>query len=108
MSDEIKNEQQTNINEGQTQNNSTDESIYTDEQSKEGEKRMPYERFKEKVDEVNELKKRLAEQERAQEEAKRKELEEKEEYKTLYEQAKIEAEKARQEALLIKKNALLI
>lgn len=97
-------EKEANVDERQ-EDKPSDETLNTGETN---DKRIPYERFKEKVDEVNELKKRLAELERAQEEAKRKELEEKEEYKTLYEQAKIEAEKARQEALLVKKNALLI
>src|SRR5690606_2567666 len=101
-------EKETNVDEKQADKPS-DETLNTEEQEKDVvDKRIPYERFKEKVDEVNELKKRLAELERAQEEAKRKELEEKEEYKTLYEQAKAEAEQAKQEALSIKKNALLI
>jgi len=99
------NDNETNIDE----KNPSDETLNTEEQEKEVvDKKIPYDRFKAKVDEVNELKARLAEIEQAQAEAERKELEEKEEYKTLYEQAKAEAEQAKQEALSIKKNALLI
>ena len=99
------NDNQTNIDE----KNPSDETLNTEEQ-KEAivNTKIPYERFKAKVDEANALKEKLAEIERAQEEAKRKELEEKEEYKTLYEQALQDAEQAKQEALSIKKNALLL
>lgn len=107
MADEIKNEQQSNIDEGQTQNNSTDASLNTDEQSKEVDNKIPYERFKEKVDEVNALKEKLAAIEKEQADAKRKELEEQNEYKTLYEQALQQAEQAKQEALNLRKQTLL-
>src|SRR5690625_1865441 len=102
------NEQETNIDEGK-EANPTDESLNTDEQTKEGvgNQRIPYERFKAKVDEANALKEKLAEIEREQEEAKRKELEETEQYKELYEQAIKEKEQARQEASAIRKQALL-
>ena len=103
MADEIKDEQQTNIDEGQTKNNSTDASLNTDEQSKEVDNKIPYERFKEKVDEVNALKEKLAAIEKEQADAKRKELEEQNEYKTLYEQALQQAEQAKQEALNLRK-----
>src|SRR5690625_3347743 len=108
MADEIKNEEQTNIDEGK-ETNPTDESLSTEEQSKEsvGNQRIPYERFKAKVDEANALKEKLAEIEREQEEAKRKELEEQNEYKTLYEQAVQEKEQAKQEALNLRKQTLL-
>src|SRR5690625_5102812 len=102
MSDEIKNEVETNIDEA----TSTDESLNTEEQ-KEVDNKIPYDRFKAKVDEANALKEKLAEIERKQEEDKRKELEEQNEYKTLYEQAKKDAEQAKQEALNVKKDALL-
>ena len=95
------NEEETNIDE----ENSTDASQNTDEQKVDN--RIPYDRFKQKVDEANALKEKLAEIERAQEEAKRKELEEQNEYKQLYEQALEQAEQAKQETLTIKKNALL-
>src|SRR5690625_2140401 len=100
MSEEIKNETQTNIDEGQAQANPTDESLKTEETKEENvdNQRIPYERFKAKVDEANALKEKLAEIERQQEEAKRKELEETEQYKELYEQAIKEKEQARQEA----------
>src|SRR5690625_656683 len=111
MADEIKNEELAKNNEVESETNSTDESLNTEEQ--EGTKkdnvdnRIPYDRFKQKVDEANALKEKLAEIERKQEEDKRKELEEQNEYKTLYEQAKKDAEQAKQEALNIKKDALL-
>src|SRR5690625_4526549 len=87
---------------------STDESLKTEEPTKEEvDKKIPYDRFKAKVDEANALKEKLAEIERAQEEAKRKELEETEQYKELYEQALKQAEQAKQEALATKKSAML-
>src|SRR5690625_6154158 len=104
MADEIKNEVETSIDEA----TSTDESLNTEEQKEVDNQRIPYDRFKAKVDEANALKEKLAEIEKEQEEAKRKELEEKEEYKTLYEKALEDAEQAKQEALSIKKNALLL
>lgn len=105
MSEEIKDEVQTNIDAEQSTNPS-DETKKPEEANVEN-KQIPYDRFKQKVDEANALKEKLAEIERQQEEAKRKELEEKEEYKTLYEQALQQAEQAKQEAIGIKKNALL-
>src|SRR5690625_7867989 len=100
---EKESEDKTNIDE----TNPTDETLKNEEQ-KEAivDTKIPYERFKAKVDEDNALKDKLAEIERAQEEAKRKELEEKEEYKTLYEQALQDAKQAKEEALSIKKTAL--
>src|SRR5690625_1323384 len=103
MADEIKNEVETNIDEA----TSTDESLITEEQKEVDNQRIPYDRFKAKVDEANALKEKLAEIEREQEEAKRKELEETEQYKELYEQAIKEKEQARQEALATKKSAML-
>lgn len=96
-------EQKTNIDETK----STDASENTEEQTS-VDNRIPYERFKEKVDEANALKEKLAEIERAQEEAKRKELEEQNEYKKLYEQALKQAEQAKAESLAIKKSAALV
>lgn len=69
--------------------------------------KIPYDRFKQKVDEVNALKARLDQVEKDKKEARLKELEEQEKYKELYEEAmsKIEAEKeARKES--DKKSAL--
>ena len=86
----------------------TDESLKTEEPTKEEvDKKIPYDRFKAKVDEANALKEKLAEYERTQAEKERKELEEREEYKTLYEQAVQQAEEAKQEAIAVKKSALL-
>lgn len=70
-------------------------------------KRIPYDRFKQKVDEANALKAKLAEFESAQAEQEREQLVAQNEYKTLYEQALQAAETAKQESLAIKKGALL-
>src|SRR5690625_5988563 len=102
MADEIKNEVEMNIEE----TTPTDESLKTEE-PKDVDNKIPYDRFKAKVDEANALKEKLAEIERQQEEAKRKELEEQNEYKTLYEQAVQEKEQAKQEALNLRKQTLL-
>src|SRR5690625_5560463 len=74
-------ENQPNIEEQET--NATDASLNTVEQTEQDDKggenaRIPYERFKQKVDEVNELKQRLAQIEEEQAKAKRQELEEQE------------------------------
>jgi len=110
MADEIKSELETNDVEGK-ESSATDESLNTEEQDNKQEGgenvRIPYDRFKQKVDEANALKEKLAEIEREQEAAKRKELEETEQYKELYEQAKAEAEATRQQALEIKRNTAL-
>ena len=111
MTNEIKDEELTKSNEERKESNTTDESLNTEgqEETKKNnvDNRIPYDRFKQKVDEANALKEKLAEIERKQEEDKRKELEEQNEYKTLYEQAKKDAEQAKQEALNVKKDALL-
>src|SRR5699024_8935673 len=87
---------------------SSDETVNTVEGSdKQTQDKVPYDRFKQKVDEANALKDKLAEIEREQAEAKRKELEETEQYKELYEQAKEEAEARRQQALAGQKNKTL-
>ena len=105
MADEIKNEVETNIDEA----TSTDESLNTEETKEENvDNKIPYDRFKAKVDEANALKEKLAEYERTQEEAQRKELEEQNEYKALYEKALEDAKQAKEEALTIKKNAALV
>src|SRR5699024_896803 len=98
---ETKDEKETKVDE----TNPSDETKNTDEHNVDN--KIPYDRFKAKVDEANALKEKLAEIERKQEEDKRKELEEQNEYKTLYEQAKKDAEQAKQEALNVKKDALL-
>src|SRR5690625_3854026 len=85
---------------------SSDETQNTDEETK-VDNPIPYDRFKQKVDEANALKKKLADIEKAQKEAERKEMEESEEYKELYEQAQAEVEQAKAETLSIKKNAAL-
>jgi len=99
-------DKQTNIEEQEA--SATDASLNTAEQTEQDAKggenaRIPYERFKQKVDEVNQLKEKLAQIEEEQAQAKRQELEEQERYKELYEQALQEKEDARQEALSLRK-----
>ena len=96
------NEEETNIDETEA----SDETENTEETGVDNQ-RIPYDRFKAKVDEANALKEKLAEIERQQEEAKRKELEEQNEYKTLYEQDVQEREQAKKEALNLRKQTLL-
>ena len=70
-------------------------------------KKIPYDRFKQKVDEVNALKEELAKIKEAEEAKRREDLEEQEKYKELYEelvrksqeQEKERLEKSKQEAL---------
>ena len=102
MSEEIKNETQTNIDE----TNTTDESKKPEEQNVEN-KQIPYDRFKQKVDEANALKEKLAEIEKEQAEKERKELEEKENYKALYEQVLEQIEETKSKALSAKKETAL-
>ena len=71
------------------------------------ENKVPYERFKEKVDEVNKLKARLAALEKEREEAEKRKLEEQNEYKKLYEKAQKELEQFKIQTLNAKKDALL-
>lgn len=105
MSEELINEERTNIDE----TNPTDESLTTEEQKQENvDTKIPYDRFKAKVDEANALKERLAKFEAEQSEKERKELEEQNEYKTLYEKALEDAKQAKQEALSVRKNAALV
>src|SRR5690625_1817345 len=99
-------DKQTNIEEQEA--SATDASLNTAEQTEQDAKggenaRIPYERFKQKVDEVNQLKEKLAQIEEEQAQAKRQELEEQERYKELYEQALQEKEQARKEALSLRK-----
>jgi uncharacterized phage infection (PIP) family protein YhgE len=68
--------------------------------------KIPYDRFKQKVDEVNELKRKLAEIEKAKEEAERKKLEEQNEFKKLYEQAQAELDAIKAEAANAKLESL--
>ncbi len=91
--------------------NATDESLNTEgndntQDESEG-KAIPYNRFKEKVDEANALKKRLDEIEKEQAKKERQELEKQNEYKTLYEQAQQEVANIKADALNAKKDALL-
>lgn len=69
--------------------------------------KVPYDRFKEKIDEVNSLKAELAKIKKAQEEAEKAKLEEQNEFKKLYEQAQQELAQIKETALNAKKDALL-
>src|SRR5690625_1783399 len=101
---------QTNIEEQEA--TATDASLNTAGQTEQGDKggedkRIPYERFKQKVDEVNQLKEKLAQIEREQAEAEKAELEAQNNYKKLYEQAVQEKEQAEQAALSLRKTDAL-
>ena len=100
MGEEIKNTETID------ETNPTDESKNTGEPNVEGQK-IPYDRFKQKVDEANALKEKLAEIEKEQAEKERKELEEKENYKALYEQVLEQIEETKSKALSVKKETAL-
>lgn len=70
--------------------------------------KVPYDRFKQKVDEANALKEKLAQFEREQAEKERQALEEQQEYKTLYEKAQEQITQFQQQAVEAKKGTLLI
>lgn len=63
-----------------------------------GEQKIPYDRFKQKVDEANELKRKLAAFEEAQAAAERQREEEQGEFKSLYEKTQAELERLKAEA----------
>src|SRR5690625_5316658 len=108
MSNEINNEQETIIDESLETPNSTDASQNTEEETADKvDNKRPYARFKEKVEEANALKEKLAEIEKEQAEAKRKELEEQENYKALYEQAMADVEAAKTQVLQTTKQTAL-
>ncbi|MHC8516781.1 hypothetical protein [Sporosarcina sp. ITBMC105] len=69
--------------------------------------KVPYDRFKAKVDEANSLKTQLAELQAAQEAAERTKLEEQNEFKSLYEKAQADLAALKADALNAKKDALL-
>lgn len=76
-------------------------------EEKQVDNKIPYERFKSKVDEANELKRELEQYKKERDEAERKKLEEQEEYKVLAEKYREEADAIRADALNAKKDALL-
>lgn len=82
------------------------ENTDTDVVDVEGNK-VPYDRFKTKVDEVNALKAKLEAIETEAAEAERKALEEQNDYKTLYEQSQATLESQKADVLEAKKDALL-
>lgn len=106
MSEEIITEQPEVTEEPSAETNPSDGTQNTAEQTSGG-TAIPYDRFKQKVDEANALKAKLAEYETAQAEQERTKLEEQNEYKTLYEQALKDADAAKQEAVATRKGALL-
>lgn len=79
-----------------------------DESKKQLDNRIPYERFKEKVDEVNELKRQLKALQKERDEAERKKLEEQQEYKKLAEKYRAELEEYKSKALNARKDFLLL
>lgn len=85
--------------------NSSDGTQNTDEPVVE--QRIPYDRFKQKVDEANALKEKLAKIERQQQAEETRQLEEQNEYKTLYNQALDTIKQAEADALTQKKESLL-
>lgn len=93
--------------EGAEDKNTSDETKNTEEQVDGAEGKIPYDRFKTKVDEVNALKEKLDRIERDQADKKRKELEDQNEYKELYEQAMGTISKQKEDALAAKKESLL-
>src|SRR5699024_2649195 len=106
MSNGINNEQEANIDETKETPISTDASENTEEQGVTS-KRIPYDRFKQKVDEDNALKEKLDQFEKEQAENKRKELEEQEKYKELYEQPQTEIASVHAQRIEDKKQATL-
>lgn len=111
MDNEIKDEQSEQVDDVTTNNDvavdTSDETKNTEEQEQQVDNKIPYDRFKSKVDEVNALKEKLDRIEKEQEEANRKKLEEQNEYKQLYEQAKETIEQQKEDALNAKKTSLL-
>lgn len=111
MDNEIKNDQaQETVNEETTNKDeavTSDETKNTEEQEQQVDNRIPYDRFKSKVDEVNALKERLNAFETEQQEAERKRLEEAEQYKQLAESYKQELESQKADVLNAKKETLL-
>lgn len=69
--------------------------------------KIPYDRFKAKVDEANDLKKRLAKLESDKEAEETRKLEEQNEYKELYEKTQKEMEDMKEQALNQKKQTML-
>jgi len=76
-------------------------------ETKQVDTKVPYDRFKAKVDEANALKEELARLREAKEAEERKQLEEQNEFKTLYEQAQEQLAQIKADALNAKKDALL-
>ena len=107
MTDEIKHDQVVDELDNIDEATSTDESLNTEEQKEVDNQRIPYDRFKAKVDEVNALKEKLDQFEKEQAENKRKELEEQEKYKELYEQAQAEIASVNAQRIEDKKQATL-
>src|SRR5690625_1687421 len=102
--------------EGEGDGENTDNNTNTDDNSSDGtentddtgvDNRIPYDRFKQKVDEVNALKSKLDQFEKEQEAAKRKELEDQNEYKELYEQALETIEESKKAIVQQTKESLL-
>lgn len=78
------------------------------EEVKDVDNQIPYERFKQKVDEANALKVKLAKIEADEVKKEELRLKEKEDYKTLYEQAQEQVRQQQEIAIDAKKDTLLI
>lgn len=87
------------VTDNQDETNPSTETKKTDSKSETDNQRIPYDRFKDKVDEVNELKDKLAKIERAKEAEETKELEEQNKYKELYEKTLETLEQTKEDAL---------
>lgn len=97
-------EDNSNIDE----NNPADEPLNTDEtKDNVDNNKIPYDRFKAKVDEANALKEKLAKIEREQEAEKKRELEEQNKYKELYEQAVKDLTSQKEQVLIATKESAL-
>lgn len=77
-------------------------------ETKQVDTKVPYDRFKAKVDEANALKEEIARLREAKEAEERKQLEEQNEFKALYEKAQEQLAQIKADALNAKKDALLI
>src|SRR5690606_20714199 len=99
MSEEIKDEIQTNIDETAAATQKPE--------NKDVDNKVPYDRFKAKVDEANALKDELAKLQTAREAEEQAKLVEQNEFKTLYEQAQEQLATIKADALNAKKDSLL-
>jgi hypothetical protein len=84
------------------------ENTDTERVDKQAEQKIPYDRFKAKVDEANDLKRKLEGFQKEREEAERKRLEEEGKYKEIAESLQAKLDAIQGDALKAKKEALLV